>query len=195
MAFTDLRTTDAVATSKGSPYAIFAVVDTVEPYALVSPVTWYKFPIIMDSNRAGESADETAEYESGGTKKLTSEKTNTLTVTVGQQDLDTKKFIEFGDTEQTLAFIKEEHVVPIKNAAGVSQYQYAVYPAIKRSPSFTRNAKSVETEIVFDISATGNLATLTNIPNSATSGFKATLPATIGVNGVAQAYDLVGVTA
>jgi hypothetical protein len=51
------------------------------------------------------------------------------------------------------------------------------------------------TEIVFDISATGNLATLTNIPNSATSGFKATLPATIGVNGVAQAYDLVGVTA
>lgn len=195
MSLIDLRTAEAVKTSKGSPYAIYAEVDTLEPYALVSPVSWKKLPLTADSNRAAESNDEATEIEDGASINLTSEESTTFATTFAQQDLATKKFIEFDSKGKVYAIIKEEHVVPVKDAAGTSQYQYLVIPAARRQSGFTRNAKSVETEVTWDILSISGLATLTGIPNATTSGFKATLPSTVAVDGTTRNYDLVGVTA
>jgi len=192
MALANLRTTDAAKTAKGSPYMIIAEVATSSPYALVSPVVWYKAPLITDSNRAGESADENLELEDGSNILLTSEETFTLNTTFGQQDLLTKKWIEQEAKGKIFCFIKEEHTVSIKDATGAEQYHYGIYPNVTRSGSITRNAKSAETEVQWTVKKLEALATLTDIPNAATSGFKATLPTTIAV-AAGLSYDLVGV--
>ena len=187
----DLRTRDAVKTAGGSPIAIAKEIATLDPYTLTGD--WFTIPLITDSNRAVEGSDTTVELEDLEQLTLTSTDTVTLSLTLIQQDLATKRWLEFESKGKSYCMVKQEHSVPVKNASGTEQYQYAVYPYVTRQSGITRNAKSAETEVTFDVRKVGNLVTVASIPNAATSGFSTAIP-DVGVP-AAQAYELVGVTA
>jgi len=152
MAFQNLRNTSAIVTAKGSPVAVYAEVTDTDPFA---NGTFYTMPYIMDSNRAIESATESVEGEGGANFEISGTTTRSLNVTFGQQDAKTKQFLEKDLKNKTITIVKQEHDVAVD-----SQYQFAIYPQVKTGGSFTRNAKSIETEMGFSITNNTDAITL-----------------------------------
>lgn len=144
MAFSSLRDTSAIVTAKGSPIAVYAEVTATTP--TFTNGSWFTMPYIMDSNRAIESATESVEGEGGANIELSGSTTRTLNITFGQQDVDTKNFLEFELKNKTISVVKQEHDVAVDG-----KYQFAIYPQVKTGGSITRNAKSIETEMGFSI--------------------------------------------
>lgn len=153
MAFGNLRNTAAIKTAKGSPIGVYAEVTATTP--TFTNGTTYTLPYIMDSNRNIERATESVEGEGGANFQISGTTTRTLNITFGQQDSKTKKFLEEDLANKTITIVKQEHDVVID-----SEYQFAIYPQVVTGGSFTRNAKSIETEMAFDITNNTNAITL-----------------------------------
>lgn len=186
MAFTDLRKVGSIATAKGSDRGVYCEVDTTQAnYTLTGG--WKSLPYIANSSRGGEESTEDQETEGGTIIALTGTTKRTLNLTFMQQDVATKRFIEKELKGKTIAIVKEEHMVEVDG-----QYQYAVYPLCKTAGSFTRNAKSIETETVFNIqnnSVEIGIA-LNSAPISSSGQFQVTLSCNLFSIAANEGYDI-----
>ena len=173
MAFSNLRNTANVAAPAGSPYAVYCLVTDVTA-TLISD-TFYSAPMLIDSNYAGATEKTEISYEDDVKKTLKSDKTVTLSWTLGQRDAITKNWVEFELPGNTVCLGKEEHTVAV---GGV--YQYLFFPLCEFQGDFTANAKGIEREIAFTTTvAAADIGINTSALTSTVTGWKKDMPALV----------------
>jgi hypothetical protein len=154
MSFTNLRSLSAVKTDRGSELAALAEVTNLNLscYAYGTP---FSAPLLINSTRSGSTEQATVNLEGDAVVKLDGSTERTYSMTFGQQDSKTKKFLEFDSNGKTFAMVKQEHVKTIDN-----EWQWVVVPMMKPDPSFSMPATGFEVEKTFNIENNSSALTI-----------------------------------